>query len=219
MRYRRGSYFDRLRVAGFFAISLPCFSLADNTQVPPPPQTQPTPATSPPQLSPSTIGHIGFLDFKNGFRSFRFGEKLAPISDFALVSSKGDLEDFQKNNEETTIGIVHAKRIIYHTDKGTLFAVEVFLDGKDNVQLFLGILESAFGKGINPVTSAPATGSSGTHQTNEPNAYYWEGKVAKGTYSISNDGTVAQFWIGSIQLSSEAQGRLEKLMHQAAEQL
>src|SRR5580698_8764358 len=62
--------------------------------------------------APNEMGHVHYLDYKNGFRGVKFGSPTSAISGLTLVTDKGSMKIYQKSDEALSLGSCQFDKIL-----------------------------------------------------------------------------------------------------------
>lgn len=157
------------------------------------------------KLPPARIGHIGHLDFRNGFRHWCFGTAVSEIPNLTLDQDLGRIKLYVKSDEELQVGEARLQRVVYHFLNGKLMGVSLFAKGGHDSRAIREVMEAAFGPGARP------------HRTR--NEYWWSGHVVNARYSEEASSDDAQIWIGNIAMESEAASVQKDALERAAQSL
>jgi hypothetical protein len=155
------------------------------------------------------MGHVHYLDYKNGFRGTKFGSPSSAIQGLSLTREQGALKIYQKSGDTLTIGDCQLDKILYHFVDDKFMGVSLFPKDTDDGKALLEIFEIAFGDGA---TGKPHA-DSGTHKQHADESF-WKGKVANARLSYTENHQ-AEAWIGNNDLQ-EAFGKVQKKMAEDA---
>src|SRR5580704_5642338 len=64
--------------------------------------------------APDQMGHVHYLDYKNGFRGVKFGSPSSAIPGLNLVTERGSMKIYQKSGDTLTLGACQLDKILYH---------------------------------------------------------------------------------------------------------
>jgi hypothetical protein len=153
--------------------------------------------------APNEMGHVHYLDYKNGFRGVKFGSPTSAISGLTLVTDKGSMKVYQKSDEALSLGSCQFDKILYHFVDDKFMGVSLFPKDVDDGKALLDIFNIAFGNGA---TAKPHADAGEHHQ--HADEFFWRGKVANAriTYTEAHQ---AEAWIGNNDLQ-EAFGKVQK---------
>ncbi|HVR37751.1 MAG TPA: hypothetical protein VMU84_01550 [Thermoanaerobaculia bacterium] len=156
-------------------------------------------------LTPEAIGHIGHLDFRNGFRQWRFGTAASEIPNLKLEQDLGNIGIYSREGDDLRIGDVQLQRILYHFVNGQFMGVSLLVKGRYASRALHQILDVAYGKGVRP--------------EKEQNEYFWRGNVANVRYSEDELSEDARAWIGNNALQDQSAEYQKVLVSRAASSL
>jgi len=159
--------------------------------------------------APNEMGHIHFLDYKNGFRGVKFGSPSSSISGLSVVREQGPMKIYQKSDENLTLGDCQLDKIYYHFVDDKLMGVSLFPKEQDDGKALLDIFEIAFGDGM---PGKPHADASEHHQ--HADEFMWRGRVANARITFS-DTHQGEAWIGNNDLQ-DAYGKVQKKMAEEA---
>jgi hypothetical protein len=153
--------------------------------------------------APNEMGHVHYLDYKNGFRGVKFGSPTSAISGLTLVTDKGSMKIYQKSDEALSLGSCQFDKILYHFVDDKFMGVSLFPKDVDDGKALLDIFNIAFGNGATAKPHADA----GEHHMHA-DEFFWRGKVANAriTYTEAHQ---AEAWIGNNDLQ-DAFGKVQK---------
>jgi len=171
------------------------------------PATSGHPAAKEP--APDQMGHVHYLDYKNGFRGVKFGSPSSAIPGLSLVSEKGSMKVYQKSGESLTLGACQLDHIYYHFVDDKFMGVSLFPKDIDDGQALREIFEIAFGDGM---TAKPHADAGEHHQ--HADEFFWRGKIANARISYT-EAHQAEAWIGNNDLQ-DAYGKVQKKMAEEA---
>lgn len=155
------------------------------------------------------MGHVHYLDYRNGFRGVKFGSPSSAIPGLSLVREQGAMKIYQKSGETLNIGDCQIDKILYHFVDDKFMAVSLFPKDPDDGKALLQIFEIAFGDGA---TSKPHADASAHHE--HADEFFWKGKVANARISYT-EAHQAEAWIGNNDLQ-DAYGKVQKKMAEEA---
>ena len=158
---------------------------------------------------PTEMGHVHYLDHKNGFRGTKFGSPSSAISGLSLVRESGSMKIYQKSGEMLTLGACNLDHIYYHFVDDKLMGVSLFPKDPDDGQALREIFEIAFGAGA----TAKPHADSGEHKQHA-DEFFWRGKVANARISYT-EAHQAEAWIGNNDLQ-DAYGKVQKKVAEEA---
>jgi len=159
--------------------------------------------------APDQMGHVHYLDYKNGFRGVKFGSPSSAIPGLSVVREQGSMKIYQKSGENLTLGACQLDHIYYHFVDDKLMGVSLFPKDADDGQALREIFEIAFGDGA---TSKPHADSGEHHQ--HADEFFWRGKIANARLTFT-DAHQAEAWIGNNDLQ-EAYGKVQKKLAEDA---
>jgi hypothetical protein len=159
--------------------------------------------------APDQMGHVHYLDHKNGFRGVKFGSPSSAISGLSLVRESGPMKMYQKSGEMLTLGACTLDHIYYHFVDDKFMGVSLFPKDVDDGKAMREIFEIAFGEGA---TSKPHADSGEHHQ--HADEFFWRGKIANARISYTEN-HMAEAWIGNNDLQ-DAYGKVQKKMAEEA---
>lgn len=150
------------------------------------------------------MGHVHYLDYRNGFRGVKFGSPSSAIPGLTLVKEQhGSMKIYQKSDDMLNIGSCQLDKILYHFVDDKFMGVSLFPKDIDDGQALRQIFEIAFGNGA---TGKPHADSGEHHQ--HADEFFWTGKVANARITYT-DAHQAEAWIGNNELQ-EAYGKVQK---------
>jgi hypothetical protein len=155
------------------------------------------------------MGHVHYLDFKNGFRGTKFGSPSSAIPGLSLTREQGAMKIYQKSGETLNIGDCQLDKVLYHFVDDKFMGVSLFPKDTDDGKALLQIFEIAFGSGA----TAKPHADSGEHKQHADD-FYWKGKIANARLSYT-EAHQAEAWIGNNDLQ-EAYGKVQKKMAEEA---
>jgi hypothetical protein len=153
--------------------------------------------------APDQMGHVHYLDFKNGFRGTKFGSPASSISGLTLVTDRGAMKIYQKSGDNLNIGACQLDKILYHFVDDKFMGVSLFPKDVDDGVALRDIFEIAFGNGA---TAKPHADSGEHHQ--HADEFFWRGKIANARISYT-EAHQAEAWIGNNDLQ-DAYGKVQK---------
>lgn len=159
--------------------------------------------------APDQMGHVHYLDYKNGFRGVKFGSPSSAISGLTLVRESGPMKMYQKSGETLVLGACTLDHIYYHFVDDKFMGVSLFPKDVDDGQALREIFEIAFGDGA---TSKPHADAGEHHQ--HADEFFWRGKIANARISYT-EAHQAEAWIGNNELQ-DAYGKVQKKMAEDA---
>jgi hypothetical protein len=159
--------------------------------------------------APNEMGHVHYLDYKNGFRGVKFGSPSSAISGLSLVRESGPMKMYQKSGDTLTLGACTLDHIYYHFVDDKFMGVSLFPKDVDDGKALREIFEIAFGDGA---TSKPHADSGEHHQ--HADEFFWRGKIANARISYT-EAHMAEAWIGNNDLQ-DAYGKVQKKMAEEA---
>lgn len=157
------------------------------------------------RLPPEEIGHIGHLDYVNGFRGIKFGTEVSAVSGLRLLKEFGPLKVYAREQESLSLGNGEASNIVYRFLNGKFMDVGVFASGRDNEVALKQLVEMAYGAGV--------------HSASTPDGLYWRGQKANGRMVVKNQSAETEFWLGSNALQDEYEQYLKGRVRDAARSL
>jgi hypothetical protein len=152
---------------------------------------------------PTEMGHVHYLDYKNGFRNVKFGSPSSAIPGLSLVREQGSMKIYQKSGDTLAVGACQLDKILYHFVDDKFMGVSLFPKDVDDGQALREIFEIAFGNGA---TGKPHADSGEHHQ--HADEFFWRGKVANARIGYT-DTHQAEAWIGNNDLQ-DAYGKVQK---------
>ena len=155
------------------------------------------------------MGHVHYLDYKNGFRGVKFGSPASAISGLSLSRDQGAMKIYVKSGDMLNIGEAQLDKILYHFVDDKFVGVSLFPKDADDGKALLQIFEIAFGSGA---TGKPHA-DSGEHKQHA-DEFFWKGKIANARLSFT-EAHQAEAWIGNNDLQ-EAYGKIQKKMAEEA---
>lgn len=203
-------FLRRFLVTGFTATLAATMALAqDKPDAKPAAKTAASahPATKEP--GPTEMGHVHYLDYKNGFRGVKFGSPSSAIPGLSLVKEQGSMKIYQKSGEQLTLGACTLDHVYYHFVDDKLMGVSLFPKDVDDGIALREIFEIAFGDGATAKPHADA----GEHRQHA-DEFFWRGKIANARISYAENHT-AEAWIGNNELQ-DAYGKVQKKMAEEA---
>jgi len=149
------------------------------------------------------LGTTGYLDWRYGFRDLTFGQALATCKGMVRFwDDAGDNQMFTRQDENLTLGEAKLKQVQYSFYQQKLVAVFVQIDGEENTNAVLRVLQHAYGAGM--VT------------TN--NSVLWMGDKVHAEFDPIKERPAAIFLMRSRALSQEQRdGTKAKAEREAAE--
>jgi len=159
--------------------------------------------------APNEMGHVHYLDYKNGFRGVKFGSPSSAIPGLNLTREQGSMKIYQKSGDTLSIGDCQLDKILYHFVDDKFVGVSLFPKDSDDGKALQQIFEIAFGNGV---PSKPHADSGEHHQ--HADEFFWKGKVANARLSYSEAHT-AEAWIGNNDLQ-DAYGKMQKKIAEEA---
>src|ERR1700722_20579084 len=63
---------------------------------------------------PTEMGHVHYLDYKNGFRGVKFGSPSSAIPGLSLTREQGVMKIYQKSGETLNIGGCQLDQVLYN---------------------------------------------------------------------------------------------------------
>jgi hypothetical protein len=172
-------------------------------------KTAPTAHPAVKEPGPTEMGHVHYLDYKNGFRGVKFGSASSAISGLSLVRESGAMKIYQKSGEMLTLGACNLDHIYYHFVDDKFMGVSLFPKDSDDGQALREIFEIAFGSGATAKPHADA----GEHKQHA-DEFFWRGKVANARISYT-EAHQAEAWIGNNDLQ-DAYGKVQKKIAEEA---
>jgi len=198
--------FRRILVAGSLATLAVALGFAQDK-----PAAKVAPSAHPAvkEPGPTEMGHVHYLDYRNGFRGVKFGSPSSAISGLSLVRESGSMKIYQKSGDTLTLGACNLDHIYYHFVDDKFMGVSLFPKDVDDGQALREIFEIAFGAGA---TSKPHADSGEHHQ--HADEFFWRGKVANARISYT-EAHQAEAWIGNNDLQ-DAYGKVQKKLAEEA---
>jgi hypothetical protein len=149
------------------------------------------------------MGHVHYLDYKNGFRGVKFGSPSSSISGLSLTRQQGSMKIYSKSAETLNIGDCQLDKVLYHFVDDKFMGVSLFPKDADDAKALQEIFEIAFGDGA----TAKPHADSGAHREHA-DEFFWRGKVANARLTFT-EAHIAEAWIGNNDLQ-EAYGKVQK---------
>jgi hypothetical protein len=150
------------------------------------------------------MGHVHYLDYKNGFRGVKFGSPSSAIPGLTLVREQhGSMKIYSKSDDTLTIGSCQLDKILYHFVDDKFMGVSLFPKDVDDGKELRQIFEIAFGDGA---TAKPHADAGEHHQ--HADEFFWTGKIANARISYT-EAHQAEAWIGNNALQ-DAYGKVQK---------
>ena len=153
--------------------------------------------------APDQMGHVHYLDYKNGFRGVKFGSPSSAIPGLSLVRESGAMKMYQKSGDTLTLGACTLDHIYYHFVDDKFMGVSLFPKDVDDGIALREIFEIAFGEGA---TAKPHADAGEHHQ--HADEFFWRGKIANARISYT-EAHQAEAWIGNNDLQ-DAYGKVQK---------
>jgi hypothetical protein len=202
-------YLRKILMAGSVAALATTLAFAQDK--PPAPAKKAATGAHPAAKEPAEneMGHVHYLDFKNGFRGTKFGSPSSAIPGLSLNRDQGAMKIYQKSGETLSIGDCQLDKILYHFVDDKLMGVSLFPKDTDDGKALLQVFEIAFGSGA----TAKPHADSGEHKQHADD-FYWKGKIANARLSYT-EAHQAEAWIGNNDLQ-EAYGKVQKKMAEEA---
>lgn len=141
-------------------------------------------------LPPEKIGHIGHLDYVNGFRGRKFGTDIGQFKDLILVKDSGSEKAYSSKDEKFEMGDGIFQSINYTFYKDKFMGVLLSAKGEQNCQYIYQVFVTAFGNGKKPDNDI------------NKGEYFWAGRTAAARLSFKSPDYL-ELWIGNIQLQAE----------------
>ncbi len=157
----------------------------------------------------SEMGHVHYLDYKNGFRGIKFGSPSSAFQGLTLTREQGAMKIYQKSGETLELGDCQLEKILYHFVDDKFMGVSLFPKDSDDGKALLEIFEIAFGAGA---TGRPHADSSEHKQ--HADEFFWRGKVANARLAFS-EAHQAEAWIGNNEIQ-EQYGKVQKKVAEEA---
>jgi hypothetical protein len=175
------------------------------------PVKKPAAAAHPAAKEPAEneMGHVHYLDYRNGFRGVKFGSPSSAIPGLSLTREQGAMKIYQKSGETLNIGDCQLDKILYHFVDDKFMGVSLFPKDSDDGKELLEIFEIAFGDGA---TARPHADASAHHE--HADEFFWKGKIANARLSYT-EAHIAEAWIGNNALQ-DAYGKVQKKAAEAA---
>jgi hypothetical protein len=149
------------------------------------------------------MGHVHYLDYRNGFRGAKFGSPSSAIPGLSMVREQGAMKIYQKSGETLNIGDCQLDKVLYHFVDDKFMGVSIFPKDPDDGKALLQIFEIAFGSGATAKPHADA----GEHREHA-DEFFWKGKIANARLSYT-EAHQAEAWIGNNDLQ-DAYGKVQK---------
>lgn len=158
---------------------------------------------------PTEMGHVHYLDYKNGFRGVKFGSPSSAIPGLTLERESGSMKIYRKSGDTLTIGACQLDKILYHFVDDKFMGVSLFPKDVEDGQALRQVFEIAFGDGA---TAKPHADSGEHHQ--HADEFFWRGKIANARISYT-EAHMAEAWIGNNDLQ-DAYGKVQKKIAEEA---
>lgn len=155
------------------------------------------------EMPPHEMGHLGHLDYLNGFRGRKFGTDLSQFQDLMLIKDNGSQKTYSSKTEPLKIGDGTLQSINYIFYKNKFMGVLLTANGEENRRYIYQVFVTAFGSGVRPPN------------TNDYEEYFWTGKTANARLTMKGKDDLA-IWIGSNALQEEYDKELREKVLQAA---
>jgi hypothetical protein len=149
------------------------------------------------------MGHVHYLDYRNGFRGVKFGSPSSAIPGLSLVREQGVMKIYQKSGDTLSIGDCQLDKILYHFVDDKFMGVSLFPKDADDGKALHQIFEIAFGAGATAKPHADA----GEHRQHA-DEFFWKGKIANARIAFT-EAHQAEAWIGNNALQDE-HGKVQK---------
>lgn len=157
------------------------------------------------EMAPSELGHIGHLDYLNGFRNRKFGTDISQFQGLTLLKDNGTQKIYSSNPEKLEVGDGHLHSINYIFYKDKFMGVMLTARGEENRRYIYGVFVAAFGNGKKPPTSE------------DGGEYFWTGRTTSARLVMKGQEDM-QLWIGSNSLQAEYDKEVREKVLQAAAQ-
>ncbi len=155
------------------------------------------------------MGHVHYLDHRNGFRGTKFGSPSSSFQGLTLTREQGAMKIYQKSGDTLTIGDCTLEKILYHFVDDKFMGVSLFPKDPEDGTALLEIFEIAFGSGA----TAKPHADSGEHKQHA-DEFFWRGKVANARITFQPSHT-AEAWIGNNDIQ-EQYGKVQKKIAEEA---
>jgi hypothetical protein len=155
------------------------------------------------------MGHIHYLDYRNGFRGVKFGSPMSAIPGLQSVRESNGMKIYQKPDDNLQLGEYQLEKIYYHFYNDKFIGVSLFSKDPDERSELLDIFEMAFGSGATAMPHAVA--GERTHA----DEFLWRGKVANARLYFTHE-HLAEAWIGNNELADELAKAQKKKAEDAA---
>jgi hypothetical protein len=200
------SFVRRIMAAGSVAALAATLALAQEK-----PAAKPAASAHPAvkEPAPNEMGHVHYLDYKNGFRGVKFGSPSSAIPGLSLVRESGAMKIYQKSGDTLILGACTLDHIYYHFVDDKFMGVSLFPKDPDDGQALREIFEIAFGEGA---TSKPHADAGEHHQ--HADEFFWRGKIANARLTFS-EAHQAEAWIGNNEIQ-DAYGKVQKKVAEEA---
>lgn len=198
----------RIMAAGFTAALATTLAFAQDKPAAPAKKPAAHPAAKEP--AENEMGHVHYLDHRNGFRGVKFGSPSSAIPGLSLTREQGAMKIYEKSGETLNIGACQLDKILYHFVDDKFMGVSLFPKDADDGKALLDVFEIAFGGGA---TGKPHA-DSGEHKQHA-DEFFWKGKIANARISFSEAAHQAEAWIGNNDLQ-EAYGKVQKKIAEEA---
>lgn len=159
------------------------------------------------------MGHVHYLDYRNGFRGVKFGSPSSAIPGLTLTREQGAMKIYQKSGDTLTLGACQLDRLLYHFVDDKFMGVSMFPKDVDDGKALQEIFEIAFGQGA---TANPHADSGEHHQ--HADEFFWRGKIANARISYTPTHQ-AEAWIGNNEIQDQYGKVQKKVAEEAAASL
>jgi hypothetical protein len=154
-------------------------------------------------LEPSQIGHIGHLDYLNGFRGRKFGSDISEFTDLKLLRDNGAEKAYFSATDDLEMDQAKLQSINYTFYNGKFMGVLMTSKGLESCEYIYRVFVTAFGSGIRP----PAV--------NGREDYFWTGKVANAHITLRGADNL-ELWIGNNRIQEDRDKELRDRLVQTA---
>lgn len=149
------------------------------------------------------MGHVHYLDYKNGFRGVKFGSPSSAFQGLTLSREQGAMKIYSKSGDTLTVGDCQLDRVLYQFVDDKFMGVSLFPKDPEDGTALLEIFEIAFGDGATAKPHADV----GDHKQHA-DEFFWKGKIANARLTFTPAHS-SEAWIGNNELQ-EAYGKVQK---------
>lgn len=155
------------------------------------------------EMAPTELGHLGHLDYLNGFRNRKFGTDISQFQDLTLLKDNGSQKTYASKTEQLKVGEGTLQSINYIFYKNRFMGVMLTAHGEDNRQYIYQVFVTAFGNGIRPPVA------------NGYEEYFWTGKTTNARLTMRGRDDL-ELWIGSNSIQEEYDKEVKEKVLEAA---